>query len=314
MQYTQLYLTENRCYKAGKTIKPTGIVVHSTGANNPELRRYVQPDDGKLGTNKYGNHWNQSKGGKCVHAFIGKLADGSVAVYQTLPWNYRCWGVGVGDKGSYNSSHIQFEICEDNLNNAEYFNQVFDKAVELCAYLCQQYNIPVENVVDHSEAYKLGYAGSNHSDVGHWLVKHGLTMNDFRNKVRALLGVEQVATVVTPPAQTDTTLRKGDKGSAVKELQTLLISAGYSLPKYGSDGSFGNETLKAVKAFQAAAKLVVDGVCGRKTWAALRQVLDKQVHILKVPGKLVTQANGEVTISVPTEDIADLIRTLQKLV
>ena len=35
--------TENRCYKTGATIKPKGVMVHSTGANNPNLRRYVQP-------------------------------------------------------------------------------------------------------------------------------------------------------------------------------------------------------------------------------------------------------------------------------
>lgn len=313
MQYTQLFMTENRCYKAGKTIKPKGIVVHSTGANNPELRRYVQPDDGKLGTNKYNNHWNQSTGSKCVHAFIGKLADGTVAVYQTLPWTYRPWGVGKGDNGSYNDTHIQFEICEDNLNNRDYYEKAFGLAAELCAYLCQQYNIPVSNIVDHSEAHKAGYA-SNHRDVGHWLRNFDDNMDTFRQRVSELLGVEYNPVVITPPAQTDPTLRKGDKNDAVKELQKLLLSAGYELPKYGADGSFGDETLKAVKAFQSNAKLVVDGVCGRKTWAALRQALDKPVHILKVPGTLVTQANGEVTISIPAEDIAGLISTLQKLV
>ena len=63
-------------------------MVHSTGANNPWLKRYVDPDDGKLGKNQYNNHWNTyHTGGRevCIHGFIGKLADGSVATYQTLP-------------------------------------------------------------------------------------------------------------------------------------------------------------------------------------------------------------------------------------
>ena len=34
---------------------PCGVMVHSTGANNPYLRRYVQPDDGELGKNRYDN-------------------------------------------------------------------------------------------------------------------------------------------------------------------------------------------------------------------------------------------------------------------
>jgi N-acetylmuramoyl-L-alanine amidase len=52
---------------------PTGIVVHSTGVNNPYLKRYVDASD-EVGINRYGNHWNTAMpGGKkvCVHAFIG---------------------------------------------------------------------------------------------------------------------------------------------------------------------------------------------------------------------------------------------------
>jgi toxin secretion/phage lysis holin len=56
-------LTNNDCYKAGKTITPKGIMVHSTGANNPNLKRYVGPDDGLLGVNQYGNHWNTATPG-----------------------------------------------------------------------------------------------------------------------------------------------------------------------------------------------------------------------------------------------------------
>ena len=97
MNLRKLILTNNACYKAGKTIKPKGIMVHSTGANNPWLKRYVGPDDGLLGKKQYNNHWNQDKpDGRqvCVHAFIGKLANGSIATYQTLPWNHRGWHGG----------------------------------------------------------------------------------------------------------------------------------------------------------------------------------------------------------------------------
>lgn len=59
MNLHKLYLTENACYKANKKMTVKGIMVHSTGANNPFLKRYVNPDDGLLGVNKYNNHWNQ---------------------------------------------------------------------------------------------------------------------------------------------------------------------------------------------------------------------------------------------------------------
>lgn len=74
MNLHKLIFTNNDCYKAGKTMTPKGIMVHSTGANNPNLKRYVGPDDGLLGVNQYGNHWNQHMDRQvCVHAFIGKL-------------------------------------------------------------------------------------------------------------------------------------------------------------------------------------------------------------------------------------------------
>ena len=65
------------------------------------------------------------------------------------------------------------------------------------------------------------------------------------------------------------TLKKGNKGEYVKLLQTKLMEHGYSLPRYGADGDFGNETLSAVKAFQKDHGLTADGVVGKKTWEAL---------------------------------------------
>ena len=177
-------LPNNDCYKAGQYITPQGIMVHSTGANNPNLRRYLAPNDGLIGVNTGGNHWNQAKPDgqqKCVHAFIGKLADGTVATYQTLPWNMRGWHAG----GAANNTHIGFEICEDGLTDANYFNAVYQEAVELCAYLCKLYNFnPLADgvIIGHFEGYQRGVA-SNHADPGHWFSKFGKTMNDFRQAV-----------------------------------------------------------------------------------------------------------------------------------
>ncbi len=185
MNLHKLILTNNACYKAGKTIIPKGIMVHSTGANNPWLKRYVGPDDSLLGKNPYNNYWNQDKpDGRqvCVHGFIGKLADGTIATYQTLPWNYRGWHSG----GSANDTHIGFEICEDGLTDTSYFNAVYKEAVELCAYLCKQYGLTEKNIICHSEGYKLGIA-SNHGDVMHWFPKHGKSMDTFRADVGKLL-------------------------------------------------------------------------------------------------------------------------------
>ena len=52
-------------------------------------------------------------------------------------------------------------------------------------------------------------------------------------------------------------------------MQSMLISCGYTLPRYGADGNFGAETLSAVKQFQQDHGLTVDGIVGKKTYAAL---------------------------------------------
>lgn len=65
------------------------------------------------------------------------------------------------------------------------------------------------------------------------------------------------------------TLRNGMEGEDVKELQTILIQIDYDLGKWGADGDFGDMTEMAVKAFQWANDLEVDGIVGEKTVAAL---------------------------------------------
>lgn len=65
------------------------------------------------------------------------------------------------------------------------------------------------------------------------------------------------------------TLSKGAKGEQVKALQILLIGRGYALSKYGADGDYGDETVKAVKAFQKAKGISVDGIAGKQTFHKL---------------------------------------------
>ncbi len=193
MNLRKTLLTKNACYISGKRMTPKGIMVHSTGSNNPWLKRYVGPDDGLLGLNRYGNHWNTAfPDGReiCCHAFIGKLADGSVTTYQTLPWDMVGWHSGTGllgiAKNANNMGYIGFEICEDDLTDAAYFNAVYKEAAQLCAYLCKQYGLTEKNVICHSEGYKLGIA-SNHGDVMHWFPRHGKSMDTFRSDVKSVL-------------------------------------------------------------------------------------------------------------------------------
>lgn len=87
--------------------------------------------------------------------------------------------------------------------------------------------------------------------------------------------------IPTPPEPTPTptpekkkpTIRRGSSGKYVKECQNDLISLGYDVGKTGADGKFGKNTEKAVKEFQKAKKLAVDGIVGAKTWAALDKAI-----------------------------------------
>ena len=191
MNIIKAYAVKNDCYKAARKMTPKGIVVHSTGANNPNLKRYVDAP-AEVGKNQYGNHWNNpaSVMGRsvCVHSFIGYALNNEIKIANILPYDYCCWGVGSGSKGSYNynPAYIQFEMCEDDHKDKAYFEGVYKTAAEYCAWLCKKFNIPVENIVSHQEAHALGY-GNNHADPSNWWGKFGRTMNHFRADVKKLL-------------------------------------------------------------------------------------------------------------------------------
>lgn len=179
MHITEHILTNSDCYKAGRTIKPKGIMVHSTGVAQPDVNVFLKA-------------WDKPGVNACVHAFVHRGG-----VTETLPWNWRGWHAG----GAANNTHISFEILEpaghtykggtmigyDPVKNGPYFQQVYNTAVELCAYLCEIYGLdPERDIIDHAEGCKLGLA-SNHSDVGHWFPKHGKSMDTLRADVKARL-------------------------------------------------------------------------------------------------------------------------------
>ena len=74
----------------------------------------------------------------------------------------------------------------------------------------------------------------------------------------------------------DMLLKKGMKGTEVKELQQQLIDLGYILRNYGADGVFGNETERAVMAFQKDRGITVDGIVGPYTRNHLEAALQAQ--------------------------------------
>ena len=305
MKYTQsnpplkCIMTNATCFKSTRQMNIKGVLIHSTGANNPNLKRYVQPSQNDanyqklielLGKNTANNDWNHIEIQAGLNAWIGKLANGNIASIQTMPWNYRPWGCGSGSAGTCNDGWIQYEICEDSTNDKAYFELVYKEACELTAYLCKTYNLNPKGTVNfngkkvpiilcHQDSARLGL-GSNHADVYHWFGKFGKDMNMFRNDVASLLNnsIEDQQTIITPTIINNQLLytrllKLGRQGNDVKELQEALEKLGYSVGKYGADGSFGDDTLAAVIKFQEDNGLDNDGEVGPLTIEKLNEKL-----------------------------------------
>lgn len=197
MNFKKYILTRNDCYVRGKIHEVKGVMIHSTGADNKKLSRVIAPDDGRIGENRYDNHQNQPGTGIGVHAWIGELEDGTVATYQTLPWNYAGWHAG----GKANDNGIVgVEMMEDNLKDPLYFNKVYQEAVELTAELSLEHGFQInkQTVMGHQEGYQMGIA-SNHSDPEHWMRLHGKSMDTFRGDVKKM--IEYNASDFAIPAQ-----------------------------------------------------------------------------------------------------------------
>jgi murein L,D-transpeptidase YcbB/YkuD len=111
------------------------------------------------------------------------------------------------------------------------------------------------------------YTGANpHNHHCHVSVKpEKASYDDTREWVIAM--TPSAAAVAAPAVASDPLLREGANGPDVDRLQALLNAKGATLKV---DGGFGGKTKDAVAAFQAAAGLVADGVCGKYTWIALK--------------------------------------------
>ena len=183
----EAYARNNGAFRAARRMpagSPAGIIIHSTGANNPNLKRYVNAPE-ICGENPYKNYFDRADSDVCPHAVIGRDKNGTVRAAKLLPWDVCCWGCGSVTKGSYNynPAYIQIEIAEDALTDREYFEEAFGLAADLCKRLMKNYpSIRAENVISHREAHARGYA-SNHGDPEHWLARFGKNMDWFRSQV-----------------------------------------------------------------------------------------------------------------------------------
>ena len=161
-------MTNSTQWAYHRELKPAGIVVHSSGRNNPYLRQYVQPSkDNKnyidiiaqLGENHKHNDWNHIHTLYNFHYWIGKDKNNNVITVQTFPLNIKTW----------NDNYIHICICEDKLNDRDYLADCLAELAALCDDLCKDFNWDETVIFDYSEI-------SNFPDSNYWLEKHGFSI------------------------------------------------------------------------------------------------------------------------------------------
>lgn len=140
---------------------------------------------------------------------------------------------------------------------------VFDAATRNAVIVFQQiFGLAVDGVVGKQTWYKLKYIYNGVKNLSE-IYSEGLTISE----------VERVFSNV---------LRQGDRGIAVRTIQYYLNFVGQFNDSLtigiAEDGIFGQETKRAVEAFQRYYGLTVDGIVGRNTWNA---VIDAYNDILR---------------------------------
>lgn len=187
MKIINSFITNNRRYKQDAKFdhgKPIGLMLHSVGVAQSDATIFVKNN-------------NTATAEVAVHAYI--QPDGNI--YQCLPWDRAGWH---GGHSFSNGNYIGVEMTEpkgirytsgaewkftDEKSARLHMEATYHYAVELFAYLCKMFELnPLADgvIISHSEGAKRGIA-TNHADVEHIWDKVGLTMNQFRNDVYALM-------------------------------------------------------------------------------------------------------------------------------
>ncbi|NHU86077.1 N-acetylmuramoyl-L-alanine amidase [Kocuria sp. JC486] len=243
--------------------RPTYLVIHHMDSANTSdfsvgaahsIARQVQSWHFARGWADSGQQFSISRGGHALegrHGSLRALQSGTSFILGAHVANNNSKAVGIECEGRYGT-----ELPPQKL---------YATLVHLATYICQQYGIPVANIVPHRHF-------SDTSCCGDAFVAALPTLrSDVSKSLAAGRVIVSPVGSTTPPQPTPTSnyplLKKGATGAVVTRLQKLLTARGHS--PGAADGVFGDGTLGAVKAFQRAIGTEADGVVGPKTWGAL---------------------------------------------
>lgn len=232
---------------------------------------------------------NASRQASCNY---GIAKDGKVALIVEEENRSWCTSSNANDQRA-----ITIEISSEKTAPYEMNTVAYNKFIDLCVDICKR-NGKKKLLWFGDKNKSLNYKPksdemiltvhrwfANKSCPGDWLYNR---LDNVAKEVTERLGgkstnvstntssKETVSTSSTKKEEKKTCLGLGDKGTEVKELQKKLIACGYSCGSAGVDGDFGQDTLDALKKFQKAYNLVVDGLAGEKTLTKLDEVYKKK--------------------------------------
>lgn len=199
-------------------------------------------------------------------------SDGRIGMY--VEEKNRSW---CSSSASNDNRAITIECASDTRHPYAINDKVYASLIRLCADICKRNRIKAlkwkadKSLIGKIEQQNLTVHKwfSNTACPGQYIYSR---LGQIASDVNKKLGM----TTTEAKGVSDVyiqTLRNGAKGKTVTALQTLLVGYGYKMESngtyYGVDGSFGNATANAVRAFQHANGLDADGVVGPATWGKL---------------------------------------------
>ena len=189
---TTRYLTQNPCYRLGRTIRVRGLMLHSVGTPQPDplvfIRQFDSPDYTRA----------------CVHGFVGPEETWvTLPILETPGTAMRGWHGGMT---ASNDAYIGIEMTEpdtirytggasfqvlDRESALGHVRQVLARAEDLFTRLCRFHGLdPLADgvILSHTEGFRWGIA-TNHTDPEHLWTGLGMdyTMDRFRRNVAARL-------------------------------------------------------------------------------------------------------------------------------
>lgn len=217
-----------------------------------------------------------SKSSKAASSNYGIGPDGRIGMY--VEEKDRSWCSSNADN---DHRAITIECASDIQHPYSINDKVYNSLIELCADICKRNNI--ESLKWKADKSLIGKVDQQNITVHRWFSnttcpgdyiysRLGQIAADVNVKLGAVANA--VVTNNEEVCKVDVkVLRNGSKGNSVRALQTLLFGYGYVMESngkiYGIDGSFGNATTNAVRAYQKENKLEIDGIVGHATWGKL---------------------------------------------